>query len=118
MVACAFFFVFLFGTAFYLSCKRRLETKWFLVLALCSLPFPWLASEMGWFVAENGRQPWAIDGILPTCLGTSSLATHDLWISLIGFIVFYSALAVVELYLMVKYIRLGPDVLSEGKAHV
>ncbi len=109
MVGCAFFFLALFSLAFYLSCKRRLENKAFLYLALCSLPLPWLASEAGWFVAENGRQPWAIDGVLPTYLGTSSLATSDLWISLAGFIGFYTVLAIVELYLMFKYIRLGPD---------
>lgn len=109
MVGCAFLFLGLFAWGFYLSCKRCLENKCFLRLAVCSLPLPWLASEAGWFVAENGRQPWAIDGVLPTYLGTSSLATSDLWISLIGFISFYTVLAVVELYLMVKYIRLGPD---------
>jgi cytochrome d ubiquinol oxidase subunit I len=64
---------------------------------------------MGWFVAEHGRQPWAIDGILPTFLGTSSLATSDLYISLSGFVIFYTLLAIVEVYLMVKYIKLGPD---------
>ncbi|MCD6046453.1 MAG: cydA [Gammaproteobacteria bacterium] len=109
MVACAFFFLALFAVAFYLSCKRTLEKKWFLVVAFCSLPLPWVASEMGWFVAENGRQPWAIDGVLPTFLGTSSLATTDLWISVSGFVVFYTLLAIVEVYLMIKYIRLGPE---------
>lgn len=117
MVACAFFFLAVFALAFYFSCKRTLEKKWFLWLAVFALPLPWLASEMGWVVAEHGRQPWAIDGILPTFLGTSSLATQDLWISLIGFVVFYTLLAVVEIYLMVKYIRLGPEHLSleQGK---
>lgn len=109
MVGCAFFFLALFGLSFYLSCRRKLEQKWFLRIALYSLPLPWLASEMGWWVAEHGRQPWAIDGILPTYLGTSSLATSDLWISLSGFVIFYTLLAIVEVYLMVKYIRLGPD---------
>jgi cytochrome d ubiquinol oxidase subunit I len=109
MVGCAFFFLGLFAWAFYLSCKRTLEKKWFLWTALLSLPLPWVASEMGWLVAEHGRQPWAIDGVLPTFLGTSSLATSDLWISLSGFVIFYTALAIVEVYLMTKYIRLGPE---------
>ncbi len=109
MVACAFFFLVLFAFAFYLSCKRTLEKKWFLWVAFLSLPLPWIASEMGWWVAEHGRQPWAIDGILPTALGTSSLATSDLWISVSGFVIFYTLLAIVEFYLMVKYIRLGPE---------
>jgi cytochrome d ubiquinol oxidase subunit I len=108
MVGCAFFFLALFALAFYLSCKRELEQRWFLWAAFLSLPLPWVAIEMGWWVAEHGRQPWAIDGVLPTFLGTSSLATTDLWISLGGFVVFYTLLAIVEFYLMIKYIKLGP----------
>ncbi len=113
MVACGLFFILLFGIGFYLSTRRRLMTPWYLTLALCSLPFPWLASEVGWFVAEHGRQPWVIEGVLPTFLGTSSLATSQLWISLIGFIIFYTVLAIVEVFLMVKYIKLGPDGMSK-----
>ena len=74
---------------------------------------PWIGAECGWFVAESGRQPWVISGVLPTNLGVSSLAPHDLWISLIGFIFFYTVLAIVEFYLMIKYIRLGPDGISK-----
>ena len=110
MVALGFFFIFLFITGCYLSAKRKLlKSRWFLRIAFLSLPLPWIAAEVGWFVAENGRQPWIIEGVLPTNLGTSSLAPSSLWISLIGFILFYTILAIVEIYLMVKYIRLGPD---------
>lgn len=109
MVGCGFFFIVLFGAAFYLSTRQQLQKRWFLWIALFSLPMPWLASELGWFVAEYGRQPWVIDGILPTFLGTSSLTTTDLSISLVGFASFYTILAIVELFLMFKYIRLGPD---------
>ncbi|CAM4443592.1 MAG: Cytochrome bd ubiquinol oxidase subunit 1 [Legionellaceae bacterium] len=108
MVAGGFFFIALFAVGFYLSARRKLETPWFLRTALYSLPLPWITAELGWFVAEHGRQPWAIEGILPTYLGTSSLSTHDLWLSLCGFVLFYTGLAIVELYLMIKYIRLGP----------
>lgn len=114
MVGCAFWFLALFATTFYFSCKRQLDKRWLWWLALGSLPLPWLASELGWVVAEHGRQPWAIDGVLPTFLGTSSLAVSDLWLSLGGFILFYTLLAVVEVYLMTKYICLGPDGYTEG----
>lgn len=109
MVACGFFFIALFAVGFYLSSKRQLEKRWFLWLGLFSLPLPWLSSEVGWFVAEHGRQPWVVDHILPTFLGTSSLSGHDLWISIMGFVVLYSGLAIVEFFLMTKYVRLGPD---------
>lgn len=110
MVGLAFFFLFVFSTAFYLTLRRRAyKTNWFLWLALCSLPLPWVAAEAGWLVAEYGRQPWVVEGLLPTFMGASSITAHNVWISLIGFVLFYSALAVVEIYLMVKYIRKGPE---------
>jgi cytochrome d ubiquinol oxidase subunit I len=86
-----------------------LKNRWFLRVALFSLPLPWIAAEMGWIVAEYGRQPWVVDGLLPTFMGVSSVSVTNVWISLSGFILFYTALAIVEVYLMVKYIRLGPE---------
>lgn len=112
MVGCGFWFIFLFAAGFYLMSRQRPLKPWFLRCALLSLPLPWVASEVGWFVAEYGRQPWVIDGILPTFLSTSTISTWHVAVSLTCFIVFYSLLAVVEFYLMRKYIRLGPDVLN------
>ncbi len=116
MVGCGLAMVLLFGYAFYLSAKRRLtEKKWFLRVALWSLPMPWIAIQLGWWVAEHGRQPWVIEGVMPTFLGASSVATSQVWFSLIGFVVFYSALLIVDVYLMVKYINLGPNAFAEKK---
>lgn len=116
MVACGLFFIALFGTAFYLAERRRLcKNRWFLWLALFSLPLPWIAAELGWVVAEYGRQPWVVDGFLPTFMGVSSVPVSNVWISLFGFVFFYSVLAVVEIYLMVKYVRLGPDALFKSE---
>jgi cytochrome d ubiquinol oxidase subunit I len=115
MVACGFFFIFLFATGFYLSIKRRLHsTPWYLHLAFWALPLPWVAAELGWVVAEYGRQPWVVQGILPTFMGVSSVNHAQIMTSLSGFILFYSTLAIVEVYLMVKYIRLGPDNLTHA----
>jgi cytochrome d ubiquinol oxidase subunit I len=110
MVALGLFFIVLFAAAFYLSARHRFEqNRWFLRLAFLSLPLPWIAAELGWIVAEYGRQPWAIDGLLPTFLGVSSTSAMNVWLSLTGFVVFYTALAVVDAYLMVRMIRRGPD---------
>lgn len=110
MVACGFFFLFLFGTTFYFCQRRRiLKHRFILWMALLSLPLPWLAVEAGWVVAEYGRQPWVVEGLLPTFMGVSSVSASSVWISLFGFVLFYTLLAVVEFYLMVKYIKLGPD---------
>jgi cytochrome d ubiquinol oxidase subunit I len=110
MVAIGFWFILLFATAFWLSAKRRLDRyRSVLYAALLSLPLPWLAVELGWIVAEYGRQPWVIEGVLPTALGVSSTDPGNVLFSLLGFALFYSALLAADLYLLVKYIRLGPD---------
>lgn len=110
MVACGLYFIILFALAFYLAQKRQLDKhRWFLWIALFSLPLPWVATQVGWIVAEYGRQPWLVEGLLPTFMGVSSLNAGSVFISLAGFIFFYSALAIVDLVLMVKYIRLGPE---------
>ena len=70
--------------------------------------------ELGWFVAEYGRQPWTIYGVLPTHLSVSTLSVHSLYGSLAGFIGFYTLL-IVEMYLMVKFARHGPGSLGTGR---
>ena len=113
MAACGFFFILLFSVGFYLSVRRKLHTsRWYLHIAFWSLPLPWVAAELGWVVAEYGRQPWVVQGILPTLMGTSSVSSSQVLTSIAGFIIFYTVLAIVEVFLMVKYIRLGPDSLS------
>ncbi|MFI4868527.1 MAG: cytochrome ubiquinol oxidase subunit I [Steroidobacterales bacterium] len=110
MVGLGLFFILLFAVAIYLSTRHRFEqSHWFLRIAVFSLPLPWLAAELGWIVAEYGRQPWAIDGVLPTFLGVSTRAAGNVIASLTGFVLFYSALAAVEVYLMLRMIRRGPE---------
>lgn len=112
MVGCGFFFILLFIIAFILSSKNRFDKRWFLWMAFLSFPLPWIAAELGWVVAEVGRQPWVIEGMLPTFMGVSSHTASALYVSIAGFVLLYSFLAVVEIYLMVKYIRLGPEYVS------
>lgn len=114
MVGCGLFFILLFLTAFVLSYRRELDKRWFLRIALLSLPLPWVAAELGWIVAEVGRQPWVIEGMLPTFMGASSHTASALYTSIAGFVFLYTLLAVVEVYLMVKYIRLGPEYLKKA----
>jgi cytochrome bd ubiquinol oxidase subunit I len=110
MVGIGLFLILLFATAFYFCSRHQLQRhRWFLRVALYSLPLPWIAAELGWIVAEYGRQPWAIDGILPTFLGVSSTSHANVLLSLGGFAIFYSALAAVDVYLLLRMIRRGPD---------
>jgi cytochrome d ubiquinol oxidase subunit I len=109
MVGLGFLFIAMFAFAFWVSSTQRFARyRWFLRLALLALPLPWLAAELGWVVAEVGRQPWVIDHTLPTALGVSSVSGGEVLGSIIGFVLFYSALAVVDVYLMVRYAKMGP----------
>ncbi|MFP1679214.1 cytochrome ubiquinol oxidase subunit I [Alloalcanivorax sp. C16-2] len=109
MVVIGFYMIALFGLAFYMVSLRRRVPRWFLRVAFYTLPLPWVAAELGWLVAEYGRQPWVIEGVLPTFLGVSSLTVTDLLITVAGFLVIYTTLAVIEVKLMLKYIRKGPE---------
>lgn len=108
----------LIGLSFYFATRHTAEKQtWLLRALLICLPAPWIACEMGWFVAEFGRQPWSIGEVLPTALSASTRSEADIWMSLAGFIVFYSGLLVVEMYLMFKFARLGPSALHTGRYH-
>ncbi|WP_025097021.1 cytochrome ubiquinol oxidase subunit I [Burkholderia sp. A1] len=120
MVLLGFMFLATFVLAFWFCARRELllpKRRWFLRWAVWAIPLPWLAAEFGWVVAEVGRQPWTIAGILPTHLSASSLTPTDLYLSLAGFILFYTALFVIEITLMFKYARLGPSSLHTGRYH-
>lgn len=116
MVGLGFLMLLIFVYAFYQSAKNQIgEKKWFLKLALWSLPAPWICVETGWFVAEYGRQPWTIGEVLPTYLSASSLTPWDVMGSMAGFIILYTILLIAEVYLMQKYIRKGPGSLGTGR---
>ena len=118
MVASGFLMLALFVCAFYASARRNAERKpWLLKWAVLSLPLPWIAAQTGWYVAEHGRQPWSIGEVLPTHLSASSLTPGDLWGSIAALVAFYTLLLVVELYLMIRFARLGPSSLHTGRYH-
>ncbi|WJF89970.1 cytochrome ubiquinol oxidase subunit I [Paraburkholderia bonniea] len=118
MVGLGILFLLTFILAFWFCARRSLlqdNRRWFLRWTVWAIPLPWLAAEFGWIVAEMGRQPWTIAGILPTSLSASSLKPSDLYLSLAGFVVFYTALFIIEIMLMFKYARLGPSSLHTGR---
>jgi cytochrome d ubiquinol oxidase subunit I len=118
MVALGFGMLLLFSLALLYSIKGTfIEKRWLLRWALLFIPAPWIAAELGWVVAEYGRQPWTIYGVLPTHLSVSSLTPASIYGSLAGFVTFYTVLLVIEMYLMVKYARLGPSSMGTGRYH-
>lgn len=116
MVACGFAMLILVAWGFWYSVKGNFADKRIMLRCmLLGLPLPWIAIECGWFVAEYGRQPWTVYGVLPTSLSASSLTTGALWGSIGGFVGFYTILMIVEVYLMQKYVRQGPGSLGTGR---
>ena len=117
MVGLGFLMLALFALSFWSTLKPGGMTQrpWLLKWALWMLPAPWIACELGWFVAEYGRQPWTIYGVLPTHLSVSTLTVNSLYGSLAGFVGFYTLLLIVEMYLMVKFARQGPGSLGTGR---
>lgn len=116
MVACGFLMLVIFVFAFWHSARRTPDKpRWLLRLALFSLPLPWIASEAGWFVAEYGRQPWAIGEILPTSLAVSSLTAGEVLGTLAAIVVLYSIFLIIEVWLMVRFARKGPSSLHTGR---
>ncbi|MBK5206788.1 MAG: cytochrome ubiquinol oxidase subunit I [Polaromonas sp.] len=116
MVGLGFAMLALFALAFWSTIKTAtMQKPWLLKWALWMLPAPWIASELGWIVAEYGRQPWTIYGVLPTHLSVSTLSVNSLYGSLAGFVGFYTVLLVVEMYLMLKFVRMGPGSLGTGR---
>ncbi|ODP96560.1 cytochrome d terminal oxidase subunit 1 [Salinivibrio proteolyticus] len=118
MVACGFAMLFIFGMSFWQTTRQRIgEKPWLLKLAMIGIPLPWIACEAGWFVAEYGRQPWAVGEILPVHMAASNLAAGDIIFSMIAICTLYSLFLVAELYLMFKFARLGPSSLKTGRYH-
>ena len=109
MVLCGLVFLVLFALALWHTAREVTPPRWLLRACLYSLPLPWLAMEVGWFVAEYGRQPWVIEGVLPTFLAASSLSVADILITIVGFTAVYGVLAVIEVRLMVAAVQKGPD---------
>jgi cytochrome bd ubiquinol oxidase subunit I len=94
----------------YLSGKRDFEDRvFFLKIALYSLFLPYIAGQLGWIVAEVGRQPWIVYGVLKTSDAVSrSIGVAQVVASLLSFTVLYGGLAIVDVYLLAKFSRKGP----------
>lgn len=114
MVAIGLYLIAFFAVAFWRASKHRIgDSRALLWIALLSLPTPWIAIEAGWFIAEYGRQPWVVEGVLPTFYAASGLTLTDLAISLGFFLTLYTALAIVMVFLMLKTIKAGPKATAD-----
>jgi len=87
---------------------KLMESPLFLKIMFFSIPLPYLAIEMGWVLAEVGRQPWIVYGLMKTSDAASPVAGYQVMVSLIAFIVIYGLLGGVGFYLMAKNAVKGP----------
>ena len=88
------------------------DKRGLLKIAVWFIPVPYIACELGWMVAEMGRQPWTVYDVLPTWMSASTHSVGYMIFSLVGFVLIYTTFAIVEVYLMLKFIRKGPDPLA------
>lgn len=102
----------LLGLYFYKT--KRLEQKaWFLKVLLWTIPVPYIANLTGWYMAEVGRQPWIVYGLQTAEAGLStSVSAFSILITFVGFTLIYGVLAVAEVYLLLKFIKKGPEEVS------
>jgi cytochrome d ubiquinol oxidase subunit I len=91
--------------------KGRIESRPLLLkLLLFAIPLPYIAIQLGWIVAEVGRQPWLVYGVFKTADGVSkSISSGQVLFSLLGFTVVYGLLAAVGIFLLTKFARKGPE---------
>lgn len=110
MVGLGFHFMLLFFVVLLLTMKDKIAgNKWVLYTALWSIPLAYIASELGWVVAEVGRQPWVIQDILPTIAAVSQLKPASVQITFWMFLVIFTALLIAEIKIMTAQIKKGPS---------
>ncbi len=109
MVLLGFFFLLVLLLALIWSIKDRLAgKKWFLWVLIWTAPLAYLATELGWLVAEIGRQPWVIQNLMPNLAAVSNISATTVQITFWMFAVTFTILAIAELKIMFRQIGLGP----------
>jgi len=111
MVILGGYFILLFIIALIWGKKDKFrDSKWLQYVCLWTIPLGYIAGQAGWIVAEVGRQPWAIQDILPTSASISKLATSSVQITFFIFLILFTILLIAEVGIMLKAIKKGPDV--------
>ena len=106
--------VFIFLTVFgWFKRKKLLENPLYLKIMLFAIPLPYIAIQLGWIVTEIGRQPWIVYGVLKTANAASPVATSQVAVSLVAFILVYGVLGAAGFYLMFQKAKKGPDLTTE-----
>jgi cytochrome d ubiquinol oxidase subunit I len=89
--------------------NKLTENRWFLAIMVAVIPLPYIAIESGWVLAEVGRQPWIVYGLMRTSDAASPIAGGQVMTSLIAFILVYGLLGIMGFYLIAKHAIKGPE---------
>ena len=109
MVGLGFLFILLFALAlWYYKRDTLLKNRWFLWVALLSIPLPYIAGELGWIVSEMGRQPWIIQNLMPVDVAVSNITAGSVQVTFWLFAALFSGLLIAEISIMVRQIKNGP----------
>ena len=110
MVGAGCFFILLLGLVWWLNRKDRLADKrWLLWIAVWSVPLAYLASQAGWVLAEVGRQPWAIQDLMPVGIAASKIGSTSVTATFFIFLALFTALLIAELSILFRQIKIGPE---------
>ena len=116
MVGLGGFLMLLMVLVLFFGWKGKLENmKWLQWVALLSIPLVYLAGQAGWVVAEAGRQPWAIDGLLPVSAAVSSLSAGAVQTTFFIFIAVFTLFLAIELRILLKAIKKGPEAVDNNQ---
>ena len=116
MVILGGYFILLFIIALVWNKKDKFQdARWLQKVCLWSIPLGYIAGQAGWIVAEVGRQPWAIQDILPTSASISKLATSSVQTTFFLFLILFTILLIAEIGIMVKAIKKGPAVSTNNE---
>jgi cytochrome d ubiquinol oxidase subunit I len=111
MVILGFLFIMIFASALYFLFKGTIsDNRWFLWMALLSIPLPYIASELGWILTEMGRQPWIIQDMMSVSSAVSQISSGSVIATFILFAVLFTVLLISEISIMVKQINTGPGI--------
>jgi cytochrome bd ubiquinol oxidase subunit I len=108
MVGLGFFFVLVTAIGFLIR-NRLSDYPLYLKVMLFSIPLPYIALQAGWVLAEVGRQPWIVYGIMRTSNAVSPVATSQVFTTFIAFLVVYGLLGITGFYQIVKNAKKGPE---------
>ena len=114
MVALGFFFIALTAIGTILLVRKNLhKTRWFLKTLLWSVPLPIIASELGWIVAEVGRQPWVVYRLLKTAdAHSTNVGGGEILFSIILFSFVYLVLGALYVFLLARKVKQGPETIT------